>query len=382
MLLLVGAGLLIRSLQQLAAIRPGYDAGHVLALRVSLPRLAPAAPEGADARTVVTARGVLERVAQVPGVEQTAVGSDVPLAGSGAIFYTAEGQPPVTAQNIPRAYIHRASPGFFAALHIPFTAGRTFTEQEMQGTSNVAIVSEAVVKRFWPGQDPIGKRIKPGDAQSRSQWWTIVGVVNDMKYRGLPENPTADPDVFVPFSERQRQFALLVRTTLDPASLAPAVRRAVREADSSSVVYGVSTMEKMIAGETARFRFTGWLMGIFAASALLLALIGIYGVMSYTVARRTQEIGIRVALGAGSGDVLRLVVGRGAALIVGGLGLGVAGALGLTRLMRGLLYGVTATDLASFAAASLLLAVVAVAACLIPAARASRIQPAIALRSE
>jgi ABC-type antimicrobial peptide transport system permease subunit len=144
----------------------------------------------------------------------------------------------------------------------------------------------------------------------------------------------------------------------------------------------MSTMEKMIAGETARFRFTGWLMGIFAACALLLALIGIYGVMSYTVARRTQEIGIRVALGAGSGDVLRLVVGRGMLLIAGGLALGIGGALGLTRLLKGLLYGITATDLASFAAAAGLLAGVAVAACLIPAARASRIHPAMALRNE
>jgi predicted permease len=382
MLLLVGAGLLIRSLQQLAAIRPGYDAAHVLALRVTLPRLAPAASPGADARTVISARDVLTRVARIPSVEQAATASDVPLAGASAIFYTAEGQPPVTAQNIPRAYIHRASPGFFQALHIPFVAGRSFTEQETQGTSNVAIVSEAVVKRFWPGQDPIGKRLKPGDSQSNSPWWTIVGVVNDMKYRGLPNNPTADPDIFVPFSERQRQFALLVRTTLDPAAIAPAVRRVVREADPTTVIYGISTMEKMIAGETARFRFTGWLMGIFAGSALLLALIGIYGVMSYTVARRTQEIGIRVALGAGSGDVLRLVVGRGMLLIAGGLALGIAGALALTRLMKGLLYGITATDLASFALAAALLAAVAVVACLIPATRASRIHPAMALRNE
>jgi putative ABC transport system permease protein len=288
----------------------------------------------------------------------------------------------VTAQNIPRAYIHRASPGFFQTLHIPFLAGRTFTEQEMQGTSNVAIVSEAVVKRFWPGQDPIGKRIKPGDAQSRSQWWTIVGVVNDMKYRGLPNNPTADPDVFVPFSERQRQFTLVARTPLDPASIAQAVRKVVRDADPTSVVYGMSTMEKMVAEQTARFRFTGWLMGIFAACALLLALIGIYGVMSYTVARRTPEIGIRVALGAGAGDVLRLVLGRGLLLIAGGLAVGIAGALGLTRLLKGLLYGVSATDLPSYGLAAALLAAVAVAACLVPAARAIRIHPAMALRNE
>ncbi len=381
MLLLVGAGLLIRSLQQLAAIRPGYDPAHLLTLRVTLPRVAGA--EGvADARTVVSARVILRAVTHLPGVESASVGSDVPLGGSSAIFYTAEGQPPVDATNMPRAYVHRVSPDFFRTLRIRFTAGRTFTDAELQADLRAVIVSDSLVKRFWPGQDPIGRRVKAGGPSSRSPWMTIVGVVNDMKYRGLPNNPTADPDLFLPFSERQRGFSLLVRTPLDPASLASSVRGAVHSTDPTAVMFNVATMDERIARETSRSRFTGWLMAIFAGAALLLAMIGIYGMMSYSVSRRTQEIGLRVALGAARSDVLSLVLTRGMALVAAGLAIGVAAALALTRLMSTLLYGVAATDMLSFGAAAVVLAGVGAAACFMPAARAARIDPALTLRNE
>jgi len=389
MLLLVGAGLMIRSVQQLTALHPGYDTEHVLTLRVNLPRLAPPpgtnAPAAAavpDARTVVTIRDVVGRIAQIPSVEAVAASTDVPLTGWSAIFFAGEGQPPVTAQNVPRAFVHRVSAEFFKAMRIPLLAGRTFNETEMQGASNVVIVSEAVAKRFWPGQDPIGKRIKPGGLLSQSPWQTIIGVVNDMKYRGLPNNPTNDPDLFGPLSDRQRGFTLLVRTPLDPASLAPAVRKVLREADSATVVYSVITMRELASRETARSRFTGWLMGIFAASALLLAMIGIYGVMSYSVTRRTQEIGIRMALGAARGTVMGMIVRHGMGLIGAGLLLGTAAAFPLTRLIDTLLYGVAPTDPIAFLAAALALAAVALLACLLPAARATRIAPASALRNE
>jgi putative ABC transport system permease protein len=386
MLLLVGAGLLMRSLQQLAAIHPGYNPDHLLTLRVSLPRLAPPPPPGAaavasDAKTVVMARDILRRVAEIPAVESVSLGSDSPLAGSNAMFYTAEGQPDDSAQTAPRAYIHSVTPGFFKTLGIRLIAGRTFTDRETRN-DNVAIVSQNVVKRFWAGQDPIGKRIKSGGPNSTDPWMTIIGVVNEMKYRGLPENPTADPDVFVPLSERSRIFSLLVQTPLDPASLTPSVRAVLRETDRTIIMFNVSTMQQFIATETARSRFTGWLMAIFAGCALLLAMIGIYGVMSYSVSLRTQEIGIRVALGAERRDVLRLVVGRGMGLIAIGLALGVTAAMALTRLIGTLLYGVRPTDLASFAAAAVTLVSVALAACLLPASRASRIAPAVALRNE
>jgi putative ABC transport system permease protein len=377
MLLLVGAGLLIRSIQQLAAIHPGYDPTGVLTLRIGMPRLA----AGSTAQAAVTAREIVRKVSAIPGVETVAAASDIPLGGASAIFYTAEGQAPVTAQNMPRAYVHRAGANFFETLRIRFVAGRTFTEEETKGAT-VAIVTENLVRRFWPGQDPIGKRIKGGRADSNEPWMTIVGVVNEMKYRGLPENPTADPDLFLPFQDQARQFSLLLRTPVDPASLTGGVRRTLRETDSTAVIYSVSTLNELMSRQTANARFTGWLMTIFAASALLLAMIGIYGVMSYSVARRRQEIGIRVALGAARTDVLRMVVGGGMTLIGVGLTLGAVGALAMTRLLSALLYGVTPRDALTFAAAALVLAGVAILACLIPATRAAKIHPAIALRTE
>jgi predicted permease len=375
---------MIRSVQQLTALHPGYDTERVLTLRVNLPRLAPppAADAKPDPRTVVTVRDVVRRLGQIPSVESVAIATDVPLAGSNATFFTAEGQPPVTAQNVPRAYVHRVSAEFFRTMRIPMLAGRTFNESEMQGVSDAVIVTEALVRRFWPGKGPIGKRMKQGGAGSKNPWQTIVGVVNDMKYRALPNNPTNDPDIFWPVSERQRGFAILLRTSLDPASLAPAARRVLREAEPASVIYDVVTMRELASRETARSRFTGWLMGIFAASALLLAMIGIYGVMSYAVTRRTQEIGIRMALGAARGEVLGMILRNGMRLIAAGLLLGAAAAFPLTRLIDTLLYGVAPGDPIAFLAAAGALAAVALLACLLPAARATRIAPASALRNE
>jgi predicted permease len=387
-LLLVGAGLMIRTVQQLTAIEPGYDTQHVLTMRVTLPRLAPPPQAGAaaatapDARTVVMASEVLRRAVQIPSVESVALGTDIPLVGGGAIFYTAEGQPPVTAQNIPRAYLHRVTADFFRTFRIRFIAGRTFKDVELQGNSNVVVVSEAVARRFWPGQDPIGKRIKGGGPTADSPWWTIIGVVNEMKYRALPNNPTNDPDVFLPFIDRQRSFALFVRTPLDPSSLTGSVRKVLRDADSTTVIYNVVPMSELASRQIAQSRFTGWLMAIFAASALALAMIGIYGVMSYAVTRRTQEIGIRMALGAARSEVLGMMVRNGMGLIGIGLAVGVAAALGLTRLLETLLYGIQPTDPLAFGTAALALAMVALVACLVPAARATRIAPSQALRNE
>ena len=252
----------------------------------------------------------------------------------------------------------------------------------MQNGSNAVIASEALVRRFWPGRDPIGKRIKTGRPGSDDPWLTIVGVVNDMKYRTLPNNPTADPDLFVPLSERQRAFLFVVRTRTDPASAAPSVRSALREADTDAVIFDVSTMSELVAHQTVRARFTSWLMAIFAGSALLLAMIGIYGVMAHTVTRRTSEIGVRMALGATRSDVLRLVAGSGVGFVGAGLLAGVAGALALTQLIGSLLYGVRPSDPQTFGDAAILLAGVAAFACLVPALRATRIAPAVALRDQ
>jgi len=386
--LLVGAGLMIRSVRNLATLNPGFDPESVLTLHVSIPR-APAPPATAGANPtaappvpVVYGRALLERLRAVPGVAAAALGSDVPLdGGAAASFYSAEGQAPTNAQNAPRAYVHRVSPQFFTTLRIPLIAGRTFTEAEAVPASPSVVVSERLVKRFWRGEDPIGKRIKFGGLTSDNPWLSIVGVVGEVKYRGLPENPTADPDVYLPFIDRNAQLALAVRGTITPASLVTPIRAAIRAADPSIPVYSIAPMDGLIANQTSQSRFTMWLMSVFAVVALSLAAIGIYGVMSYLVTQRTREIGIRLALGANDRDILRLVVGNGARLVAAGLALGVATSLALERLVASLLFGVTTADAGSAIAVGVL-AFVALAACYLPALRAMRVSPLEALRAE
>jgi predicted permease len=371
LLLLIAAGLMIRGLLHLSAIDPGYDPAHVALLQIHLPQ----------ARTSA-AGAILRSVAALPGVESASVSSDAPLAGDSAIFYTAEGQTVMNAQNRPRAYFHFVSPDFFRTLRAPFRFGRPFSAGEIQDRANVAIVTENLVRRFWPGENPIGKRIKLGRADSSNPWLEIVGVVGEMKYRGLPQNPTADPDLFIVLNERSSEFAVMARTTTDAAAMLPSLRAAIRRVEPSSLISNADKLENLVGDEIAGARFTGWLLSIFAGMALFLAAIGIYGVISYSVSRRTREIGVRVALGSGRADVLRLVVGRGMGLVTAGLVAGTAAALLLTRIMQSLIHGVSSTDPLTFAAAAALLALVALIACLLPAIRASRIDPMAALRGQ
>jgi predicted permease len=371
LLLLIGAGLMIRSLHGLAAINPGYDPGHVVNLRVSLPALRPLA-----------ANDILQRISALPAVESASISTDAPLGGERAVFYSAEGQPPMNAHNIPRAYLHRVSPDFFRTLHTRILAGRHFSDDEVREKANAAIVTENMVQRFWPGQDPIGKRIKTGPTDSANPWLTIVGVVGEMKYRGLPRNPTADPDLFEVFNEGSRDFSVLVRTSLEPAAMLSGIRTALQQADPTILIYNAGTLEELVGEETSRPRFTGWLMSIFAAIALVLAVIGVYGVVSYSISRRTREIGLRMALGARRSEVLRMVVGRGMVLVICGILLGTAAALVLTRSLATLVYDVSATDPLTFTAAAALLTMAGISACLVPASRAIRIDPAAALRDQ
>jgi predicted permease len=395
LVLLIGAGLLIRSFRGLTALNPGFDPDHLLCLSVSLPRIPAAPASGAatsvaatletsgDARSVVSTSQILERLGTLPSVQTVAAATDLPLSGiEQAVFYTAEGQPAVTAHNIPRAYVHRVTPEFFSALRTKLVAGRTFSPEELSGNPGVVVISENIAKRFWPGQDPLNKRIKSGGPTSQNPWLRIIGVVGEMKYRGLPNNPTADPDIYRPMSDRQRDILLVVRTALDPASLTGTVRRAIHEMDSTIPIYNIATMAEKIGEQTARDRFTSWLMGIFAGVALLLAMVGVYGVMSYAVTRRTQEIGVRMALGANRPQVLLLIVGQGVPLILAGILVGLGVSFGITRLIATLLYGVTPTDAFTFAGVTAILVSIALFACWLPALRASRVDPLEALRHE
>ena len=384
--LLIGAGLMIRSVQKLTAIDPGFTPDSLLSLNASIPRLpaptpAPGAPPAAPPPLVVSTDVLLGQIRAVPGVAAASLVSDLPLGGgSSAVFYSAEGDTTSGAQTMPRAYVHRITPEFFDTMEMPLKAGRTFHPSEATPDSPAVVVSEGVTRRFWPNQDPIGKRIKIGAVDAPNPWLTIVGVVGDVKYRGLPENPTADPDLYFPALDRTVQ-GVLIRTSVEPSSVSGAVRAAIRRAHPGIVIYNLSTMADRVKAQTAASTFTTWILGLFAATALVLSVVGIYGVMSFLVAQRTREFGIRLALGATRRELVGVVLKQGTRLIAVGAGIGVVGSLGLSKLLGGLLYGVTPVDVAS-AMAILVLVVVAVLACAVPAARATRVDPVIALRNE
>jgi putative ABC transport system permease protein len=383
--LLAGAGLMIRSIQKLAAIDPGFEAANVLLLNATIPRqtappAAPGAVAAAPAPFVTSHADLLDRVRAVPGVEAASLASDTPFGGASAIFYSAEGDATVAAETLPRAYIHRVTPEFFATLRIRLEAGRTFLPSEERPDSPAVIVSHNVTRRFWPNQDPIGKRIKLGAPGSQNPWMTIVGVVDEVKYRGLPENPTRDPDLYLPYLDRASQ-GVVVRTRVEPSSVASAVRAAIRDGNASIGTFNARTLADLVAQQSSASRFTSWLLSVFAATALVLSVVGLYGVMSYLVAQRTREFGIRLALGASRAEIVRRVMRDGTWRVAIGAAIGLAATTGLARLLAGLVYGVGTFDISSLLAVATLV-VVAIVACGIPAVRATRVDPAIALRSE
>jgi predicted permease len=281
---------------------------------------------------------------------------------------------------LPRAFIHRVTPELFATLRIRLEAGRTFLPSEERPDSPAVIVSHNVARRFWPNQDPIGKRIKAGAPGSQNPWMTIVGVVDEVKYRGLPENPTADPDLYLPYLDRATQ-GVVVRTRVEPSSVASAVRAAIRDGNASILAFNARTLADVVGQQSSASRFTSWLLSVFAATALVLSVVGLYGVMSYLVAQRTREFGIRLALGASRTEIVSRVMRDGAWRVAIGAAIGLAATTGLARLLAGLVYGVGTFDISSLLAVATLV-VVAIVACGIPAVRATRVDPAIALRSE
>jgi putative ABC transport system permease protein len=391
----VGAGLMIRTAQNLSAIAPGFRTDNVLTMNLAVPRQ-PAPPAAAPAATsppapgtpapppppfVVDWRTLMDRVAAVPGVSSVAMSSDAPLTGaSSAVFYAAEGDSTSGANRAPRAYIHRVSPGFFSTLDIPFRDGRTFTDGELSPSSSAVIVSEAVAKRFWPGQSALGRRIKIGNAASQNPWLAIVGVVPELKYRALPNNPTADPDLYMPILDRAQQ-SLVIRTAQAPSAVSPGVRAALRETSRAIVPFAESPLDQLVQAQTATSRFTTWVLGFFAAAALLLAMIGLYGVVSYLVDQREKEFGIRLALGAARSSIVGLVFRDAGTMVAIGLAIGSVAAWQMSRLIEAQLFGVKASDSSSVIAVGTL-AFVALAACVVPAIRATRVAPVTALRNE
>jgi putative ABC transport system permease protein len=295
---------------------------------------------------------------------------------------SAEGIPDPPTDQRPDVIFRAIGPGYFDTMGIPIVGGRDFTDQDKAESKDLVVISEKTAQHFWPGQDPIGKRLKPGSSTSKSQWREVIGIVKDVRQNDL----IAPPKMQMYFTYRQLKDiaanALVVRTTIEPMSLAGSVRNAIWSVDKDQTVADIDTMDHIVAAAVARQRFSMVLLGVFAALALLLASVGIYGVMSYSVAQRTREIGIRMALGARRADVLQLTVRQGLKLVGAGMILGLGAAFLLTRVMATLLYGISATDPMTFIGISVVLLAVAILASYVPALRATKVDPITALRAQ
>jgi len=379
LVLLIGAGLLINSFLRLRNVDPGFRAENLLTMKIVLPDLK---YERKIQRSAFYT-DLVQRVQSLPGVRSAAVTTNLPLYLQGnSISISIEGRPEPPPGQEPIIVTRIISPGYFDTMTIPLLKGRPLTDQDTDDSPNVVVIGESMARRYWPGEEAVGKRIAVGRVKSQEDWLQIVGVVKDVRQFEL----TADPKPQMYLTHRQYGFFdaqdLVVKTDVDPASMAGAVRKAVWEIDKDQPVSDIRPMETILADSIARQRFSMLLLAIFASVALVLAAVGIYGVMSYSVAQRTHEIGIRMALGAQTSAVLKLAVGYGLKLVAAGIGIGLVAAFALTRVMSTLLFGVTATDPTTFTLISLLLVAVAAIASYIPARRATRVNPIIALRYE
>ena len=379
LVLLVGAGLMLKSLVRVQQADVGFDAAKLLSLQLSLSESAYAEPEKRSALL----QQLTERLKTLPGVEAAAITTLLPLgSGPSTTTFAVEGQPPVAPEQRPVTDLVFVSPDYFHALRIPLLRGRYLTEQDRADTAPVAVVDETVAQAYWPGQDPLGKRIELNWPNFKETRFTIVGVIRHVKNYGVDQPSRFE--TYVPYFQdpRSPNFTLVLRTSVEPASVTTAVRAAVRALDRSLPIYEVRTLEEYVARRLAERRLSVILLGFFAAVAVLLAVVGLYGLLSYAVSQRTHEIGLRLALGAQRLDVLTLVIRQGLGLTLAGVGVGFIGAFALTRVMNKLLFEVSATDPTIFASIPLLLVLVALLACWLPARRATKVNPLTALRHE
>jgi predicted permease len=372
--LLVGAGLLIRSWLHLAGVDPGFRPDRVLVIHLASP---PAITGGAQ-RSAFYQR-ILEEVQALPGVEAAGVTGDFFIGNSREQTLTVEGNEGLFSERL-RIDLDEVSPDFFRTLGTPLLRGRFFATADGPDAPSVAIVNDAMARRAWPGRDPVGRRFSLGPQASDREWHTVVGVVGDMRRQGLERD--AFPQAFVPLAQSASgSVDLFVRaSTGETAALAGALRAAVGRVDRNAPVVGIAPLERQLGSYLAQRRFQTSLLTGFALVALLMAAVGIYGLIQYSIAARTREIGVRMAIGARPADIFRMMIGEGLTLSLAGLGLGLIGAWWLGRAVSGLLFGVGAGDPLTFAAVALLLTAVALAACYIPARRAARVDPTVALR--
>ncbi len=378
MMLLVGAGLLMKSFLRLQEVDPGFRPEGVLTLRISLPENRYSEP--AQIRGFI--RELLERVSKLPGVESVGGVSALPLSGSGSSGTTTVDSREVPPEKAtPEADWRVVTPGYFRAMGVRLIRGRLFDERDADTAAPVAIIDETMAQTYWPGEDPIGKRIHRGGTQSRRPWSTIVGVVGHVRYRTLEAQSRVQ--LYWPYAQDPVPgISLAVRTSLEPHSLAAEVQREVLAIDPDQPVSAVRTMQELLADSLTRRKFSMTLLSIFAGVALLLAAVGIYGVISYTVTQRIHEIGIRMALGASRRGVLWLILGQGLFLTLAGVFLGLAGSLLVSRVISGLLFDVKPMDPVTLAVVAAFLTAIAMLASVLPAGRAVRVDPVVALRYE
>ena len=377
LILLIGAGLMIRSFWKLQNVDPGFEVGNALSLSVGLSPDRYAEPQ----QQLSFHDRVLEQLRALPGVVSVGSTTTLPLTGGGSKQpFTIEGRPAPPVSEQPLAQTRYVSPDYFRAIGIPLKQGRVFEERDREGSPQVVIISEAMARRFWPGQNPVGQRMT-ASFHEKQGLREVVGVVGDVKSNGLDDE--AASTMYLPFRQAPRPWiTFVVRTASDPQGFFQPASKAVYGVDSEQALRSVRTMEQVLTESLSGRRFNMTLLMTFAGVALVLAAVGVYGVMNYSVMLRRRELGIRIALGARALDVLRLVLGQGLVLTLIGVGVGMAGAYALTRLMASLLYGVTATDVVTFGSVSGVIILVGLLASFIPARRATKVDPMVALRSE
>jgi putative ABC transport system permease protein len=374
--LLIAAGLLLRNFSGLLKVAEGFNPDNVLALQLSIPQAR--YPQPADRAKFL--KNTLERINSLPGITSASAISRLPLnPGNSNRSVVIEGRTAPPSGDAPPDYLVVA-PDYFRTMNIPLLSGRTMEDRDAAGSQPVAVISAAMAHYFWPGQDPIGRHFK-GACGDDSTWCQVIGVVGDVKQHHLEQ--ASKMTVYVPFYQDPWSFlAFVVRTKVDPANAASAIESAIHSVDPDQPVYNIRTMRDVEAASLSPQRLQIALIGLFAALALVLACMGIYGVMSYSVAQRSNEIGVRMAMGAQTGNVLRLVLGEGLKLATLGAGIGLVGAFFASRLLSRMLFGVTPGDPATFFLVAAVLIVVAIVACYIPARRATRVDPLVALRYE
>ena len=379
LVLLVGAGLLIKSFARLLDVSPGFRTDNLLTMQISLP----ASKYGEAHQVAGFYKEAIERIRAVPGVETASAISDLPLSGSvSSGSFRIQGRPPLTPGELaPHSDRRAITPDYFNTLGIPMLKGRTFSDSDVADRQPVAIIDETMAKKYWPDEDPLGKHLSFQSNNGQPVWREIVGLVGPVKHIGL--DGVVRGQLYIPHAQNSRSSLFIaVRTANDPATMMASVKSALQSVDKDLPVYNIKTMDEYLSNSVAQKRFSMMLLGLFAVIALALAVIGLYGVMSYSVAQRTHEIGIRMALGAQKKDVLKLVVKQGMVLAGIGVAIGLGGAIALTRYMESLLFNVTATDPLTFAVIAIILAVVALLASYIPARRATKVDPMVALRYE